>query len=187
MITINHSFWSSVVSPSWAGLHGRNKGLRAVHRLISDCTSWCSILLITWMRDTLRTVIFLLLSSEERGKISLWSCLLGYFAKITLWWILRERKKNVEGASEVALTGDRFLTCFPSHLLWVKARRQSGVWRREKRGVGLGKMVRAAGNSGNAILTSNGGEVFICIVSLSVLNCCGGVQQKYWRGVSYWL
>lgn len=67
------------------------------------------------------------------------------------------------------------MTSFPSHLLWVKARRQSRVWRREKRGVRLERMVRAAGNRGNAILTCNGEKLFICIVSLSVFNCCGVV------------
>lgn len=119
-------------------------------------------------------------------------------------------KKNVEGASKVALTGDRFLTCFPSHLLWVKARRQSQIQRSEKRGVRLERMVRAAGNIANEILTSNGRKLFICIVNLSVLNCCGmGVYarqelsiqpiqrhnklmlfiqlQKYLSGLSYWI
>lgn len=34
-------------------------------------------------------------------------------------------------------------------------------------------MARAAGNRGNAMLTGNGGKLFICIVDLFVLNCCG--------------
>lgn len=35
--------------------------------------------------------------------------------------------------------------------------------------------MRAAGNRGNAILTCNGEKLFICILSLSVFNCCGVV------------
>lgn len=62
-----------------------------------------------------------------------------------------EKKKAAEGASKVALTGDRFLTSLPSHLFWVKPRRQSRMWRRTKRGVRLERMARATGNRGNAM------------------------------------
>lgn len=88
----------------------------------------------------------------------------------------------MEGASKVALTGDRFLTGFPNHLLWVKARRQSRMWSRVKRGVRLDQMVRAAGNRGNEILMCNSEKIFICLTGLSVFNCCGvmgvGTQGK---------
>lgn len=46
------------------------------------------------------------------------------------------------------------------------------MWRREERGARLERMVRAAENRWNAILTCNGEKLFICIVSLSVFNCC---------------
>lgn len=45
------------------------------------------------------------------------------------FWV---EEKNVEGASKVALTGDRFLICFPRHLLWVKTQRQSLVLKKKK-------------------------------------------------------
>lgn len=106
---------------------------------------------------------------------------IGYFAKITLWWILRERKKNVEGAAKVALTGDRFLTCLPSHLLWVKAWRHSRTRGREKRGAILEKMARAAGRKGNTILTGNGKKLFTCTANLFVLRYCGNVVYVYAR------
>lgn len=66
------------------------------------------------------------------------------------------RREVGRGASKVVLTGDRFLTCFPSHLLSVKARRQSRIWGRRKRGVSLEKMTGQRGIKGYAILTSNG-------------------------------
>lgn len=154
-------------------------------RLASDCTSR-----VAWHsfnnRDELyakRLMLFFSLSSEEKGEKYHFEAVYWVFCKNNFMMNFRgEEKKSVEGASKVALTGDRFLTCFPSHLLWVKARRQSRIWRREKRGVRLEKMARAAGNRGNAILTGSGGELFICILNLSVLNYCGmgcmSVQDK---------
>lgn len=44
------------------------------------------------------------------------------------------------------------MTSFPSHLLWVKARRQSRMWRQEERGARLKKMAREW-NRRNEILT----------------------------------
>lgn len=60
------------------------------------------------------------------------------------------------------------MTGFPSHLLWVKARRQTRMWRREERGARLGKMVRE-GNRRNEILTGIDEKIFICIARLFLI------------------
>lgn len=173
MITINHSLWSGIeqhfLHHDWnAAVETKDAG---------PCPDWLQIAHQCVARHsfnnrgTSSTLSAMLFSSpcrqREKGKHVTLMLFTGYFAKITLWWNFKgERKKNGEGASKVALTGDRFLTCFPSHLLWVRTRRQSRIWRREKRGVRLEKMARAAGNRGNAMLTGGGGKLFICIVNL---------------------
>lgn len=62
----------------------------------------------------------------------------------------RGEEKKCGGASKVVLTGDRFLTCFPSHLLWVKAHRQSRICGRESEERSkTGDDGKAAGTKGN--------------------------------------
>lgn len=96
MITINHSLWSNTEKHFLH--HGWNavvetKGCWAVPRLPSDCTSlWCSILSIT--RLTLSAVFFSSPCRQMKGKTYHFDAVYWVFAKITLWWILRERKKK---------------------------------------------------------------------------------------------
>lgn len=67
------------------------------------------------------------------------------------------------------------MTSFPSHLLWVKARRQSRMGRQEERGARLKKMVRE-GNRRNEILT--GIDEKICIARLFLIAVVGVLGCK---------
>lgn len=68
------------------------------------------------------------------------------------------------------------MTCFPSHLLRVKAWRQSQIWRREKRGVKLEKMARAAG--GTERIWTGGGENLLFAFCLFRIIEAWGVRMQ---------
>lgn len=63
------------------------------------------------------------------------------------------------------------MTGFPSHLLWVRARRQPRKWRQEERGERLEKMVREGSRS--EILTGIDEKIFNCTEGLFVIVVAG--------------
>lgn len=81
------------------------------------------------------------------------------------FWV---EEKNVEGASKVALTGDRFLICFPRHLLWVKTQRQSLVLKKKKEKIEVQWEMREGGSKICFIDQQLQKNLFPCIRTLSI-------------------